>query len=275
MRTGLISTPEGPAFIRCVGKGPRVVVFHGGPGFDHRYLVEPLRFLAPRRKLVFYDQPGCGSTPRPEGGATPEHTFRHAHAVLQAVSAGDPVGVIAHSWGAVVLAGALARDNAATRARAFSEGLLINPTAINRSDYEVARKNFAVRIPLARKLRILLASLSGSNGARIMDLLMPYYSGNTPAYPPGIIPLDLATYRSINRGLAGFDFSDSLSRLRRLLILRGENDFTSPAEIGELIAATAGLETIPGAGHFPFIETSAAFREAARRAFVETRTGAD
>jgi proline iminopeptidase len=265
MQTGLISTPEGPAFVRCIGNGPRVIVLHGGPGFDHEYLVEPLEFLAGRRCLVFYDQPGCGSTPPPAGGATPDHTFRHARSVLDTVCAKRPIGVIAHSWGALVLAGALAQDR--SRTPAFTEGLLVNPTAINRRDYEISRANFASRIPFKTKLRILLAVTARFDGMRIMNMLLPYYADNPATGDPRPIRLNLETYRSVDRKLGDFDFSGSLSPLNRLTIVRGQADFTTPLEIRELVETAASLVSLPGAGHFPFYEAPDAFREIALRAF--------
>ena len=65
-----VQIPEGPTFVKAVGTGPPILVVHGGPGFDHTYLVEPLAFLTDRRTLVFYDQPGCGQTPAPQGGVS-------------------------------------------------------------------------------------------------------------------------------------------------------------------------------------------------------------
>jgi len=40
---------------------------HGGPGFPHDYLGN-LELLADEKRVVFYDQLGCGRSPRPDGG---------------------------------------------------------------------------------------------------------------------------------------------------------------------------------------------------------------
>jgi proline-specific peptidase len=42
-----------------------LLVLHGGPGAGHDYL-EPLEELATERKVVFYDQLGCGRSDRPD-----------------------------------------------------------------------------------------------------------------------------------------------------------------------------------------------------------------
>ncbi|MEV4065246.1 alpha/beta fold hydrolase [Nonomuraea dietziae] len=53
--------------------GPRdrtLLVVHGGPDWDHSYLVEPLDRLAGERRLLFPDLRGCGRSPVAEAFAT-------------------------------------------------------------------------------------------------------------------------------------------------------------------------------------------------------------
>ena len=52
----------GPARLHCrvVGEGPTIVVLHGGPDFDHTYLLPELDRLAGAFRLVYYDQRGRG-----------------------------------------------------------------------------------------------------------------------------------------------------------------------------------------------------------------------
>jgi proline iminopeptidase len=42
-----------------------LLCLHGGPGFTHYYL-EPLEALAEHRRVIFYDQLGCGRSDRPD-----------------------------------------------------------------------------------------------------------------------------------------------------------------------------------------------------------------
>ena len=49
-----------PLFCRDVGAGPPIVVVHGGPDFDHAYLLPELDRLADSFRLVYYDQRGRG-----------------------------------------------------------------------------------------------------------------------------------------------------------------------------------------------------------------------
>src|SRR6188474_110604 len=61
----------GPARLYCrvVGEGPSIVVLHGGPDFDHTYLLPELDRLADVCRLVYYDQRGRG---RSAQGVDPE-----------------------------------------------------------------------------------------------------------------------------------------------------------------------------------------------------------
>jgi hypothetical protein len=52
-------------YVREVGSGTAVIVLHGGPDFDHRYLLPDLDRLSEGYRPIYYDQRGRGgSTPR-------------------------------------------------------------------------------------------------------------------------------------------------------------------------------------------------------------------
>jgi proline-specific peptidase len=65
---GYIEVPGGKVWYRAVGDNADatpLLCLHGGPGFTHYYL-EPLEALADRRRVIFYDQLGCGRSDRPD-----------------------------------------------------------------------------------------------------------------------------------------------------------------------------------------------------------------
>ncbi len=79
-----------------------IIVIHGGPGMDYRYL-QPLQSLADDYLIVFYDQRGTGLSPRV--GATEltmEQMRRDLHQVVLIYTEGRKVNLIGHSWGAVL-----------------------------------------------------------------------------------------------------------------------------------------------------------------------------
>ncbi len=65
---GFIEVPGGRVWYRAVGDqtdATPLLCLHGGPGFTHYYL-EPLETLAEHRRVIFYDQLGCGRSDRPD-----------------------------------------------------------------------------------------------------------------------------------------------------------------------------------------------------------------
>jgi proline iminopeptidase len=47
-------------YAREIGHGPPIIVLHGGPDFDQRYLLPDLDRLADAFRLIYYDQRGRG-----------------------------------------------------------------------------------------------------------------------------------------------------------------------------------------------------------------------
>jgi proline-specific peptidase len=66
---GFLDVPGGRVFWRDVGDGGvPLLTLHGGPGFPHDY-IEALAGLGDRRRVIFYDQLGCGRSDRPDDDA--------------------------------------------------------------------------------------------------------------------------------------------------------------------------------------------------------------
>ena len=65
-KEGVVSVDGHRVWYRSVGRdGIPLLVLHGGPGAGHDYL-EPLEGLAAERRVVFYDQLGCGRSDQPD-----------------------------------------------------------------------------------------------------------------------------------------------------------------------------------------------------------------
>jgi proline iminopeptidase len=65
---GYLDVEGGRVWYRAVGEETDAIpllCLHGGPGFTHYYL-EPLEALAEHRRVIFYDQLGCGRSDRPD-----------------------------------------------------------------------------------------------------------------------------------------------------------------------------------------------------------------
>lgn len=81
---------------------PVLIVLHGGPGADYRYLLS-LKSLADEYQVVFYDQRGTGLSPRVPADSITLQTFvDDLDAFVEAFGHGRPVHLLGHSWGAML-----------------------------------------------------------------------------------------------------------------------------------------------------------------------------
>jgi proline iminopeptidase len=101
--TGFLTTAHGKVWTKICGEssGVPLIVLHGGPGTPHDYL-EPLEKLSSNRKVVFYDQIGCGRSDRPEGMNWTIDVFVEELEAVRATLGAPKVDLIGSSWGAII-----------------------------------------------------------------------------------------------------------------------------------------------------------------------------
>lgn len=88
---------------------PVVIVVHGGPGMDYRYLLN-LQELSDRYYVVFYDQRGTGLSPRvPREELTLENSIEDLNRIVEHHSGDRSVAIVGHSWGAMLAAAYISR----------------------------------------------------------------------------------------------------------------------------------------------------------------------
>lgn len=96
-----VDVPGGRVWTATHGAGsqPTLLVLHGGPGMPSYYL-EGLAALADTRRVVFFDQLGCGRSDRPDdpGLWTLSRSIAEVEAVRDQLDLG-PVALLGHSWG--------------------------------------------------------------------------------------------------------------------------------------------------------------------------------
>jgi L-proline amide hydrolase len=105
---GTIPYADGETWYRIVGDGEEpgrlpLLTLHGGPGALHDYL-EPLEELtATGRRVIFYDQIGCGRSwvEKPAGFWTVELFVREVQAVRDALGL-DRIHLFGSSWGGML-----------------------------------------------------------------------------------------------------------------------------------------------------------------------------
>jgi len=102
---GTIAVPGGNVWYKSVGEGdlPPLLVVHGGPGFTHNYLT-PLEDLADQRRVIYWDQLGCGRSERPTDDSlwTMDRSLREVDAVREHLDLGRH-HLFGNSWGGMLV----------------------------------------------------------------------------------------------------------------------------------------------------------------------------
>ena len=117
--------------IRTVGNSalPPVIVVHGGPGGDSKYLY-PIQDLAKDHFVVFYDQRGTGLSARVDPSElTLESSLEDLHRIVSHYGKNRPVKLIGHSWGGMLVMGYLGQYPDRVSHAVVVEPGMLNPAA--------------------------------------------------------------------------------------------------------------------------------------------------
>jgi len=271
-------------YTREAGQGPPIVVLHGGPDFDHGYLLPDLDRLADTFRLIYYDQRGRGRSAegvRPED-VTLSSDVEDIDRVRQHFRLDAPA-LLGHSWGAV-----LALEYALRHPTRVSRLILMNPAPASASDVAVVRKVYLERLGADMdQQRSIVASLAYQSGdpeavaARYRIHFKPSlkrpeaYERMMATMKAGFISQGkegIVKARAVEDQLmrdtwelAGYDLLPKLGSLRiPTLVIAGDHDFMvgAAAHIARAIP-NAQLVTIKDCGHFAFLECP----DEVRRAF--------
>jgi proline iminopeptidase len=270
---------SGPArlFVRDVGEGRPLVVVHGGPDFDHRYLLPELDRLAPLCRLVYYDQRGRGRSILGEVAAdvTVRSEVEDLDVIRRALELGSIV-VLGHSWGALV-----ALEYALAFPAAVSHLILISPAPASPDDAAGLRD--CLRDSRSIEQRDRMAALAASPAFRAGDVEADaaYYRIHFAAalrrpelvdevvarLRRGFSDAGIVAARAIEEHLyeqtwRSLDW-ELLTRLGQLriptLIIHGDADLI-PLDVARHIADAipdARLEVLGDCGHFAYLEQPA------------------
>jgi proline-specific peptidase len=104
MNEGFIDVPGGKVWYKITGDGDGIplLCLHGGPGSAH-YCLEPLEELGRHRRVIFYDQLGCGNSDRPDNPALwTVDRFVEELAQVRAALSLDKLHLFGNSWGGIL-----------------------------------------------------------------------------------------------------------------------------------------------------------------------------
>jgi len=269
-----VDTGGAQLYVRVVGDGPTAIVIHGGPDFDHSYLLPELDRLAGHMRLVYYDQRGRGRSSR---GVQPQHvTIDSEIADLDAVReyfGHDAVVIIGHSWGALI-----ALAYATRRPPRVSRLVLVNPAPVSAADAALLRRSLlAARSPgQTAQMDALRSSRRFQHGD--IDADAEYYRIHFAAALSRPVLVDrvvdrlraavdadgIVLARAIEQRLydetwsdAGFDLLPHLNELGvEVLIVHGDHDLIR-VEVAHHIADALPMSTLlvlENCGHFAYLE---------------------
>src|SRR5438128_412854 len=100
---GYVVGKGGRTWYRILGSGSQVLVLlHGGPGAGSGYLAS-LNALARGRRLVNYDQLGCGKSDQPnDDGLWTIERFVAELELIRCAVGGERIHLFGHSWGGML-----------------------------------------------------------------------------------------------------------------------------------------------------------------------------
>jgi proline iminopeptidase len=280
-------------YAQVIGGGKPIIVLHGGPDFDQRYLLPELDQFSDAFRLIYYDQRGRGQSAE---GVRPEDVT-----IASDVEDLDKVrqhfgfersAILGHSWGAV-----LALEYALRYPDRVSQLILMNPAPASAVDVAVLRKSYLEKIgaEMARQ-REIVASPAYKEGdpaavtaryrihfkpafvhPEVYEKLMARMQAAFFAQGKEGIVKARAVEINLHRGtweVAGYDLMPKLRSLRiPTLVIAGDRDFI-PLEVAQHIAQSipgVTLVTIKDCGHFSYLECPADTRKAVNDFFSRRR----
>jgi proline iminopeptidase len=285
--------PAGAAslYAREIGRGRPIVVLHGGPDFDHAYLLPDMDRLANEYRLIYYDQRGRG---RSADGVRPEDvTMASDVADVETVRQHfqlTSTALVGHSWGAV-----LALEYALRHPTRVSHLILMNPAPASSKDVQLLRKAYLAKLgaEMDRQREILAtAAYQGGDPDAVIARYRIHFRHalkRTEDYEKLMTAMQAAFVSQGKAGIRkaravedrlmdetwnvpGYDLTPKLASLRMpTVVIWGDHDFI-PIEISSHIARAvpnAQMVTLTDCGHFAYLECAGDLRRVLKGFFVD------
>jgi proline iminopeptidase len=282
-RESRIPVGNAELYAREVGRGKAIIILHGGPDFDHSYLLPELDRLSDSYHLIYYDQRGRG---RSADGVKPEDvTLASDIADIEKVRQYyhlDSVVLLGHSWGTV-----LALEYALRYPGNVSHMILMNPAPASEADYRQLRNDWLEKRAADMERRKAISDTAGYKEAD-PDSVVAYYRihfkpalARSEDYEKLITRMQASFVRQGNAGiikaravesrlmtetwaLSGYDLLPKLKTVSiPTLVIYGDHDFIPAATAEHITQAlpNARMVTLKDCGHFTYLECPVAARE--------------
>ncbi len=273
-------------YYKTVGVGEPIVVVHGGPGFEHSYLLPGLEPLGQTFRVVLYDQRGLG---RSTGDLDPTSISMERYIAdldaMREMAGVERVNILAHSWGSLI-----AMMYALEHPDRLNALILMSPVEPGRRYAVEAQANQqARRSPEdAAAIDSLVRSPGFERGEpETLGWILHHMLRGTLADPADADALRLVfTERTAEQRrrvsellmepLAELDLWDRLAEVTvPVLIVHGDQDPSPVSMVTEMSERlpNARLEVLGDVGHFPFVEAPGPLFGVIQRFLEEERPG--
>lgn len=280
-REGFIPVDHAELYYREVGTGRPILILHGGPDFDHSYLLPDMDRLSDVFRLLYYDQRGRGKSGRE---VQPQDVSLESEVddldCVRKYFGLETVPLLGHSWGAL-----LALEYALRHPEHVSHLILLNTAPVSRADYLLLRKDRREKTP-ADIEELIRRSAEPKYKAGDPDTVAEYYRVHfrstirQAAHLEQVIQSMRSSFtqegilkvRAVEKRLYEetwyVDEYELPARLRELhiptLVIHGDYDFV-PLECAAHIAQSipnTRLVVLKDTGHFSYVESWKEVKEA-------------
>lgn len=276
-----ISVRNAELYYREIGQGQPIFILHGGPDFDHNYLLPDMDRLSSDFRLIYYDQRGRGKS---AGNVQPDDVTIQSEIEdledLRSYFQLESVAVLGHSWG-----GVLAMEYALRHPDRVSHLILMNTAPASHDDYALFRQEFLQKLGgNAEKRQALSSSAAYAEGDP--DTVAAYYRiqyGATVRRPDDLDKVISSLRASFTKEsilkswaiedrlmeetwrLSDYDLLPGLTRLSiPTLVIHGDYDFVPVGCSVHIVEAIPGarLVVLKDTGHFSYLESPNEVRRA-------------
>jgi len=264
---GFTTSTAAPLYWAKYGRkdAPKLVVLHGGPGADHRYLLPQMLHLGEQYDVLFYDQRGGGQSKADARVPVTWHTHVEDLGAIVSEFGLEPLSIVGYSWGAMLALLYTIEQRANPHLVPPARLALINPAPLTREYRRQFETEFTRRqqSPEIQKLREELAAsgLKEKDAAgyrqRAFELgVAGYFSDPRKARDLTPFRVVARVQESVWEGLGDFDLISNLQGIRiPSIIIHGRDD---PIPLASTVEAARALGTnlvvLDECGHVPYVE---------------------
>jgi proline iminopeptidase len=251
-----------------LGKGLPLIVIHGGPGMNCKYLQPGLKDLQKHRTLIFYDQKNCKDilckTKIPNFSELVEQ-LKSIVDYVRGFSNNRKYGFIAHSWGSLLVMEFLKTNSKAIHP---SEIIFVTPVPFKESILIEDWEKIEFEYSFSDKIKINYLESNPRRCISSLNTIFKYFVFDKNFHLPDFF-INCVFEKHIMNQMKNYDYSDVYHLLpEKTIFVTGEKDpfFKDPRFKWKIIERS---------GHFPYIENKEKFISVVSEFLIFSITGKD